>query len=394
AANASGSANTSQTQPSSFLSNWAPGFGTTNPASSNGAFSNSTTSATTPLDTLLASNTNRSLSLAQMENDWKEKNKSEFYSELAIQYGSQSPSQAASALFTGSQLTSNPLVSTMPTTPANSLQVKVTPTTNRLLTRLFTQIGRAPDTAKFSTGYWSAATSIAAAQLAGNTPFVPHNAYTQALGAQAAWGVGYGDSMGGVAKDQAGSAIDYASKFLYNFTTDGANRWNRIRNSIFVPIAVLLLLPGAVLAQAKSIVAAGSPVLGDTNPFEGIMRSMVAIFLIPGTYLIVNWGIDFSNAIVYAINSEYARITGSDMYKDAMCAELRAFPTGGNQQGAQPQGQWPPQTPIPGNPFGGNEGYAFDNGSGDPCGASKPPDPNKTNENMPGDVWAMRMITY
>ena len=148
--------------------------------------------------------------------------------------------------------------------------------------------------------------------------------------------IGQGQAMGAAtcAADVAGeighnmsqTAINFAAESRENFTVDGGNKWNAIRNQIFVPIALLLLLPGAVLAQLKAIMAAGNPVLGHVNPFDGILRSLVAIFLIPGTYLICNYGIDLSNSLTHTISSEYSRLFGSDMYTDAICAEFKAMP--------------------------------------------------------------------
>jgi hypothetical protein len=135
-----------------------------------------------------------------------------------------------------------------------------------------------------------------------------------------------GNGAAELARDNSASAIDFTSNYLNNFTVQANNKWNQVRDNIFVPMAILLLLPGAVLAQVRAIVAAGSPVLGDVNPFEGILRSMIAIFMIPGTYLVVNYGIDLSNSITYTISSEYTRVFGTDMYKDATCAEIRATP--------------------------------------------------------------------
>ncbi|MBX9689116.1 MAG: hypothetical protein K2X27_20575 [Candidatus Obscuribacterales bacterium] len=68
----------------------------------------------------------------------------------------------------------------------------------------------------------------------------------------------------------------------------------------YVPMAVLFLLPGAVLTQVKSLVSFS--ILGtqdeDTqSPFMGIFRSMMAIFLIPATQLTVSYCIDIGNAM-------------------------------------------------------------------------------------------------
>jgi len=133
------------------------------------------------------------------------------------------------------------------------------------------------------------------------------------------------NSAANATTNQAESAIDFTKKYLTNFTAQAGNRWQVIRDQLFIPMAILLLLPGAVLAQVRAIVAQGSPVFGDVNPFEGIIRSIVAIFLIPGTFLVINYGIDVANSITFTIADEYRRIFGTDMYADAICAEQRAF---------------------------------------------------------------------
>lgn len=65
-------------------------------------------------------------------------------------------------------------------------------------------------------------------------------------------------------------------------------------------MAIMFLLPGAVLTQAKSMVSYG--ILGSQNedtssPFVGIFRAMMAIFLIPATQLVTSYCIDIGNAL-------------------------------------------------------------------------------------------------
>ncbi|MBS2007790.1 MAG: hypothetical protein JST01_12160 [Cyanobacteria bacterium SZAS TMP-1] len=136
------------------------------------------------------------------------------------------------------------------------------------------------------------------------------------------------NSIGASGVNQVCQAIDYCSMYLNNFTAEPGNVWQRIRDQLFIPMAVLLLLPGAVLAQVRAIVAQGSPVLigQEVHPLEGILRSIVAIFLIPGSFLVINYGIDVANSITFTIASEYTRLFGSNMYSDAKCAILRAVP--------------------------------------------------------------------
>jgi len=136
---------------------------------------------------------------------------------------------------------------------------------------------------------------------------------------------GVGNAAADIARDQAVTAIDYCSRFMKNFTTDGGNRWSRFREQFFLPIALLLILPGAVLTQVRAIIAQSNPVVGQASPLEGIQRAIIAVFLVPATYLVTNYAIDLGNSLHYSICTEYQRIMGSDMYRDAMCAEIRAF---------------------------------------------------------------------
>ncbi|MBK7839273.1 MAG: hypothetical protein IPJ49_16695 [Candidatus Obscuribacter sp.] len=74
---------------------------------------------------------------------------------------------------------------------------------------------------------------------------------------------------------------------------------------VFVPMAILFLLPGAVISQVKGMVGRG---LSNTvsvpeaqHPFDGILRSMVAVFLIPATQVIMSWSIDVGNSLAYSM---------------------------------------------------------------------------------------------
>ena len=69
---------------------------------------------------------------------------------------------------------------------------------------------------------------------------------------------------------------------------------------VYVQMAVLFLLPGALLTQAKALVSFGFLGAQDedtTSPFIGIIRAIVAIFLIPATQLVVSYCIDIGNAL-------------------------------------------------------------------------------------------------
>jgi hypothetical protein len=72
---------------------------------------------------------------------------------------------------------------------------------------------------------------------------------------------------------------------------------------VFIPMAILFLLPGAVLTQIKGQIS--SSLLGQQSPspFEGILRAMIAVFLIPATQLIMSYAIDVGNSLTYSVNS-------------------------------------------------------------------------------------------
>ena len=134
------------------------------------------------------------------------------------------------------------------------------------------------------------------------------------------------DAAAELGHDQGAQAMTYVGSYLHNFTTAGGNKWNQVRDNIFVPMGILLLLPGAMFTQVRAIMAQSNPVLGQAHPFEGILRSLVALFFIPGSYLVMNYGIDISNSLTYTIAEQYQRLFGTDMYNDAMCHEIKAMP--------------------------------------------------------------------
>ncbi len=204
------------------------------------------------------------------------------------------------------------------------------------------------------------------------------------------------DVAGQIGHEMAETAISYTSSYLSNFTVEGGNKWNQIRDNIFVPMGILLLLPGAALSQVRAIMAAGNPVLGQVNPFDGILRSIVAIFMIPGTYLVVNYGIDLANSITHTIADEYTRMFGSDMYMDAICHEIKAMPYRLPEENRQ-------TVDIPvssmgiillGNytPFAQLEADLIAVKIFDPCAGIYIVPPDRSNETVPAAVMAARLM--
>lgn len=224
---------------------------------------------------------------------------------------------------------------------------------------------------------------IQSGNLVAKTVQYPLNAADEARAEMTAQLTALGNAAGDVAKEQAASAIEYCAKFMENFTAQPGSKWNQIRESLFVPIGLLLLLPGAVLSQIRATVGVGMPIsLTQSNPFDGILRSVIAIFLIPATYLVVNYAIDFSNSITFTLASEYRRIFNADVYQDAVCSEIRAFPVRGpkENQNAGIAQTWP-QTETPSIPR--LEKNLYQNKVDDPCSNTYSAPENRTDEGMP-----------
>ncbi|QQR57931.1 MAG: hypothetical protein IPG59_00110 [Candidatus Melainabacteria bacterium] len=154
----------------------------------------------------------------------------------------------------------------------------------------------------------------------------PHQQRQQGQAQGAGQSAGAANTAAEIGHEQADSAITYVGSYLRNFTSDAGNKWNQVRDKIFVPIGILLLLPGALITQMRAIMATSNPVLGNVNPLDGIFRSMVAVFLLPTTYLVMNYGIDLANSLTLSVADNYQQIFGSDMYEDAVCAEIKAMP--------------------------------------------------------------------
>jgi len=84
---------------------------------------------------------------------------------------------------------------------------------------------------------------------------------------------------------------------------------------VYLPAAVLLLLPGAVMTQVKGLVTFGVLCHDDedaVSPFTGVLRALIAVFLIPASQLIVSYAIDVGNSMQYSV---YQHINYSNIFK-------------------------------------------------------------------------------
>jgi hypothetical protein len=72
-------------------------------------------------------------------------------------------------------------------------------------------------------------------------------------------------------------------------------------SALFLPMAYFFVIPGAVITQWSSLTGHGFLSESHPTPFTGILRGLVAIFLIPATQLIVSWSIDVGNSLTYEV---------------------------------------------------------------------------------------------
>ncbi len=106
-----------------------------------------------------------------------------------------------------------------------------------------------------------------------------------------------------IANENAGTACS-ASQPLKTYS-EAVYLVQQAYRHVYLPIGILLLLPGAVITQVKGLVSAG--MLHNTSdddiasPFTGILRSLIAIFLIPATQVIVSYAIDVGNSTQYEV---------------------------------------------------------------------------------------------
>ena len=82
----------------------------------------------------------------------------------------------------------------------------------------------------------------------------------------------------------------------------------KLFKTIFLPMAILLILPGAIIVQVKGAMLgtfshAAMPDEDTLSPFAGILRSIVAIFMIPATQLVISYSIDIGNSMTYEVQN-------------------------------------------------------------------------------------------
>lgn len=148
--------------------------------------------------------------------------------------------------------------------------------------------------------------------LAGSSEAAFKQATARIVQADGNGGNGAGGGGGGGGGAQVGALINIANEQSGVPTAaDNPNKtvpqavWmvQQMYKFVFVPLAILFLLPGAVMTQVKSQIVQGFRLNAEdqSSPFEGILRSVIAVFLIPATQLIVSYSIDVGNSMAYSV---------------------------------------------------------------------------------------------
>jgi hypothetical protein len=148
--------------------------------------------------------------------------------------------------------------------------------------------------------------------LAGSSEAAFKQATARIVQADGGGGAGAGGGAGGAGGAPVGALINIANE-QSGVPTAADNPTKTVPQAVwmvqqmykfvFVPLAILFLLPGAVMTQVKSQIVQGFRLNAEdqSSPFEGILRSVIAVFLIPATQLIVSYSIDVGNSMAYSV---------------------------------------------------------------------------------------------
>jgi len=166
--------------------------------------------------------------------------------------------------------------------------------------------------------YWTSTiqgqlqTASLANVLAGSSEAAFKQATARIVQADGGGGNGAGGGAGGAGGAPVGALINIANE-QSGVPTAADNPFKTVPQAVwmvqqmykfvFVPLAILFLLPGAVMTQVKSQIVQGFRLNAEdqSSPFEGILRSVIAVFLIPATQLIVSYSIDVGNSMAYSV---------------------------------------------------------------------------------------------
>lgn len=211
--------------------------------------------------------------------------------------------------------------------PVRQETAKVPASTQAILTKWFPQMPKSIESAMPSNSIMQAnyfATAMATAELM-NAPKRQAETAKSNMGAQQQE---MSDAAAGAAESGFTTGMELLREPLINVANEGAGTptsadagvkshsqaiWmvQQIYKTVYLPMAILLLLPGAILTNMKSMITGGIIGVGQgeedaVSPFSGILRSVIAIFLIPATQLFASWCIDVGNSMTFAVNQNIA----------------------------------------------------------------------------------------
>lgn len=135
-----------------------------------------------------------------------------------------------------------------------------------------------------------------------------NSAFDRIMQGDGSGGGGGGGGSGGGGGASGGSLINLANEnalvpctagTIPRMTSQACWMVLKMYHQVFVPIGILLLLPGAVITHTKGMVSQGFMLSNEdaSSPWEGILRAMITVFLIPATQLIVSYAIDIGNSL-------------------------------------------------------------------------------------------------
>jgi len=135
-----------------------------------------------------------------------------------------------------------------------------------------------------------------------------------------------------VANEGVGQPVDM--KATFRPVSQALWMVQRMFHNVYMPMALLMLLPGALLLNLKVIAGQGMGLAGDEDssagPFTAILRTIIAIFLIPCTQLIMSYSIDIGNSLSYEtakqipLDEVYAWAKGQYDQNNAQAAAAQA----------------------------------------------------------------------
>lgn len=177
---------------------------------------------------------------------------------------------------------------------------------------------------RVNTAATQAAAEIYTAQVAAEKDTQPGVNMNQAKANQAMKSASTASNMGEAAREQLSEALNGIVQDLINVANENAGRqigagalqksyanvvWmiQQMFSRCFIPIALLLVLPGALLTNMKGLVGFQFLHLRDEDtqgPFTGIFRALIAVFLIPATQVFVSYVIDTANTMQVAVARE------------------------------------------------------------------------------------------